>query len=152
MTKTVFKNYLEIITNTAVVIVILVLAGVFGWKWIYPTKNKMSNPFIKGNLFSQLKDLNEESYKKTLVLALNTNCNFCVQSLPFYKNLAESNSQNKNLQIVALFPQSQDEVRKFLGENNLNIKSISNVDYGTLKVPVTPTIILIDSNREILES
>lgn len=49
---------------------------------------------------------------RTLILFLNTNCRFCVESMPFYRQTVEL-AHGKDIRFVAVFPQDPHEAVMF---------------------------------------
>ncbi|HEX8197888.1 MAG TPA: hypothetical protein VF571_16980 [Pyrinomonadaceae bacterium] len=148
-----YKEKLELITNIAVLVMVMVLFGVFGYKFLFQQKQDHSG-LRKGAILSNLEGVDVKSHEKTLLLALSTECSYCTQSLEFYKKLVGSINQNsKKLQVLALFSQSPTQVDNYLSKHQFSgISTISNVNYQKLEIPVTPAIILLDSNNEIINS
>ncbi|HEX8288017.1 MAG TPA: hypothetical protein VF556_08480 [Pyrinomonadaceae bacterium] len=140
-----YKEKLELITNIAVLVMLMVLFGVFAYKFLFQQKQDHSG-LRKGAILSNLEGVDVKSHEKTLLLALSTECSYCTQSLEFYKKLVGSiNQDSKKLQVLALFSQSPTQVDNYLLKHQFSgISTISNVNYQQLEIPVTPSIILLD--------
>ncbi|HZY62011.1 MAG TPA: hypothetical protein VFE38_05740 [Edaphobacter sp.] len=82
-------------------------------------------------------------YRYTVVLALQVGCHFCEDSAPFYRKLsAFVTTRNENM--VALFPQAEDESRKYLNTLSVIVPSVKKANFSDLKVTGTPTLFIID--------
>lgn len=87
--------------------------------------------------------------KQTLVLFVRNTCRFCSASMPFYKRIAESQSRSAHrLRLVAASTDSTDDTAEYLGKHHLSVDQIVSFDYdpNVVKVAVTPTLVLVDSN------
>ena len=92
------------------------------------------------------------SSPRTLLIAMNTRCGFCAESVPFYNRLTASRQANsQSVRIVALFPDSVDEVRRYVEQKQLGVETIAAVDLSKFNVSGTPTLILIDSSGKVLD-
>jgi len=96
-----------------------------------------------------LPDVAWSPQSKTLILAMQTGCHFCNESMLFYKRLIEA-TKDKNIKLVAVFPSSVEESRAHLdslGIKNLEVKQMPLV---AIQVRGTPTLILTNSEGEII--
>jgi peroxiredoxin len=145
------KNYLEIATNVAVLLVAVVVLSVFAWNYF----TRRSMPQIqaglqKGQVFGQVLGINYHDTPQTLLIAMSTKCHYCTESLPFYRQLAEAQRTNgRSTHIVAVFPNREEEVRQYAQQNNLDLDTIAGVNLATLNISGTPTAVLIDSSGRI---
>lgn len=110
----------EFTANILIIVVAVLLIGVFVQKYFFSTiavnQKARVQPVIGSKL--NVSDVNFSSQPKTLVLALSTGCRFCNESAPFYKRIIE-NTQNKNVNLVAVFPTSIEESTAHLNELGL---------------------------------
>src|SRR2546425_4089346 len=92
MQRETLRNYLEITTNAAVLIVALLIISVFVGAYFIKSSPK---PWLEGGLkvgqtFSQVAGINYNEAPKTLLIAMSTKCAYCAASMPFYKKLVEA--------------------------------------------------------------
>lgn len=151
MNQVKLKGYLEVATNIAVLLVALAVLGTFAWNYFGRTPApQLQTGFQKGQTFAQVPGVSYESSPQTLLIAMSTNCHYCTESLPFYKQLVEAQRANgQATHIVAVFPNPEAEVRQYVQQNNLDLKTIAGVDFGALNISGTPTAILIDENGKV---
>src|SRR5690348_13621302 len=65
--------------------------------------------------------------RPTLVLFLSTQCHFCKDSSPAYRQVLESPAvRGGSLQVVTVFPQPRADVNAYLATYHLNTPSISD--------------------------
>jgi thioredoxin-related protein len=93
------------------------------------------------------------SHRETLLLALRDGCHYCKDSAPFYKKLTEFERSGaiKDFHILAVFPDPSEIVSDLLKSEQLDLDSISSVDFEELGVTGTPTAVLVDQSGRVLE-
>ena len=87
----------------------------------------------------------KDKASRHLVLALSTTCHFCSESTPFYKQLVKVVSQQPNVKLLAVLPQSKDEASDYLQRSGIAIEDVRRANFASLHVEGTPTLILADS-------
>ena len=90
--------------------------------------------------------------RRTLLLALSTDCRYCTESAPFYQRLAQEKEKHDDLGLLAVLPQSIDESQKYLGEHGIKVDAVKQATPGSLNVRGTPTLILVDQTGAVVES
>jgi thioredoxin-related protein len=83
--------------------------------------------------------------KKTLVMYVSTKCHFCSESAPFYQRLVKEHS-SKDVNFMAVLPQSVDEAKVYLKGLGANIENVYNAQLSSIGVTATPTLLLVDEN------
>ena len=153
MELTKVKNYLEIATNVAVLLVAIVVLSVFARSLIAPKPAiQVQTGLEKGQSLTQLPLVDYGSSRQTLVIAISPKCDFCSQSVPFYKQLEQIGRETNNpTQIVAVFPDKAEEVSRFTAEKQLNIQAVPDVDFKALNLTGAPAMILVDSHGKIID-
>ena len=149
------KRHLEFITNIAVVLVVVAAVSV-GVRQYFRSKRlpESKNRIQVGAVFPTFSNVNYSQSPKTVILALSVSCRFCISSLPFYQSLANAQRENNNsFQIVALFlDKERDSVNRFVEQKNLPVTAVPSVDFFSLKITLTPTLVLVDSAGKVLNS
>jgi hypothetical protein len=85
------------------------------------------------------------SQGNTLVLALQRGCHFCAESAPFYKRLGALAGNSKKLHFTAVLPQPVTQSKQYLASLGLEFGDVRQASLGTLRIPGTPTLLLVDS-------
>ena len=142
------KNALEIATNIAVLLVAVTVLTVFALNFYTKPQPQLRQGLQRGDTIPQLQGLNYRDASQTLLIALNTRCGYCNESIPFYQQLVQQEF-SKPTRIVALFPNSESEVRQFTQQNQLNIDTIADVDFRMFNLIGTPTMILVDDEGAV---
>lgn len=145
------RSTLEIATNIAVLLVaIAALSTLAIIVFLKPATPNLRPGLEKGKVFAQVPKVDYGSREQTLLIFLNTNCSYCLESIPFYRKLSDAQPQgSKSLRIVALFPNKAEEVAKYVKENQLTVENVAEVDLGVLGISGTPTMILVNSKGEV---
>jgi hypothetical protein len=82
---------------------------------------------------------------KTLVMALSTQCHFCQESAPFYRELTASPAvKSKRVAVVTVFPQEQSEAESFVKHSEIRADSVLSMPLQTLGASSTPTLLLVN--------
>lgn len=152
MNQVKFKSYLEMATNVAVLLVALVVLGNFVWiHFAKKPQPHLEGGLRRGEAFPILSEVPYDKSSQTLLLALSSKCEHCSESIPFFKQLLETNAANgDSTQIIAVFPETADEVMRYVSEQQLRVQTISSINLQTLKLLGTPSAVLISSEGKIL--
>jgi hypothetical protein len=145
------KDTLETSTNVAVLLVAVALLSMFSTNYFFkPARPHLRQGLEKGQIFGQVRNVDYRASEQTLLIALNTNCSYCRDNLPFFRKLlAAQHKSDRSLRIVALFPNKADEVAEYVKAHELIIETVPELDFGTLRVSGTPTMILINQSGEV---
>ena len=147
-------RYLNIATNIIVVVIGVALISLIAYRVFYqPSLGSTEAELLrKGQEFKGLQEVDFKQNSNTILLALDANCEYCTQSLPFYKNLITKSKNNPSVRVIALFKNKSEEIENYLRENEIAVEFIPDVDLVKLKVDATPTVIWVDANRKIVGS
>lgn len=106
---------------------------------------------VVGAVLPTLEDWSWASSERHLVLVLSTNCRYCIDSAPFYRQLAAlKKSDALDTTVVAAFPESPQSIEQFLGSNGIELPFVAGVGLSDLQVKATPTVILADREGRVL--
>jgi hypothetical protein len=142
------RTKLEAVANLAVILVALAVGGVVLTRYV--ESSRIPPSLAVGNRLDALPGLDWHQHRHTLVLALNTGCHYCQDSVPFYQKLAKAHRPDSNdVQLVAAFPNTAETVGQFAQQEGLNIRSVGNVSFEKLRVSATPTVILVNQSGQI---
>lgn len=152
MDRSKLRSTLETSTNIALLLLAVAALSTFAINLLKSSEPPISHGLERGQVFGGIPKVDYRSNPQTLLIALNTGCGHCRDSLPFYRSLVELNQQSNGVRhIVAIFPNGKAEVDEYVKENHLNIESVSGVDLSHLRVSGTPTMILVNSNGEVMD-
>lgn len=144
-----FKSTIETAANIAVVLVaIAALSSLAIVIFVEPPAPNLRKGLAKGDSIQGKIKADFSTSEKTLLIALKTNCSFCKESLPFYQRLIQqASSGDRPSRIIALFPQTSEQAAKYLKENQLRVEAVSDVNFDSISIPGTPTLILLDKTE-----
>lgn len=148
------KSYLESATNGAVLLVTVLILSSFAVNYFYRGRSapQMISGFRKGQKISPVAGINYGDSTHTLLIAMNTQCDYCTRSIPFYNEIAKRTQNSKvPLQIVAAFPNPLEQVQKYVEQHQLNLATKNSVDMKQLNLSDTPTMILVDQGGNIID-
>lgn len=103
-----------------------------------------------GQTLAPLPGYSWSSYPKTLVIAIRIGCPYCDASLPFYKQLGEQEKSNMmRAHVLVVMPNDASSGSRFLRRGDVEVRGIFGQELDALKVPGTPTVLLLDSSGHI---
>lgn len=153
MNRAKVKNFIEVASNVAVVIAALVVLISFVRGYISPTPQvKLQGGLQKGAQFPQVMGIDFSKSQRTLLVALDPNCESCVESLPFFKSLADKlYSKSNEAKMVAVFESSEEPAKRYVRESQLKADAVFGADFKALNLSAIPAIILIDNRGTIID-
>lgn len=146
-----FTKQLETITNFAIILAVIMLGYFFIQKYFLSENSQIPSTAITKGMKISLSDINWQENQKTVLLALQKDCQFCSESMPFYKILVEK-SKGKGIKLVAVFPNSSEEGLQYLKENGVDIREVRQAGRGEINIKGTPTLILVNDKGEVENS
>ena len=103
-----------------------------------------------GQTLEELPGYRWSSYRKTLVLAIRRGCPYCEASMPFYKQLSEQERSNMlRAHVLVVMPNDASSGGTFLRTDDVEAQAIFGQRLGALRVPGTPTVLLLDSSGRV---
>jgi thioredoxin-related protein len=149
------KSTLDTAANIAIIVVCAIAAVVLIRNQFFPPRPPGMPPQVeKGEQFEQLKAVLPAGASKTLVVAVSPTCHFCNESLPFYKKLVDQRNQKASpVKFIAAVPtpQVKDEEAKKFADAGVQPDGVVPIDFSAIKVPGTPTLLLVDNNGKVLD-
>ncbi len=94
--------------------------------------------------------LNWSKAEKTVVLALQAGCHYCVDSAPFYRKLATVTAEH-GIQLTAVSPHSPLTAGAFLNRIGLSGVEVRQVQLPAIEVNGTPTLFIVDKSGKIFD-
>jgi len=150
------KDYrrLNLAANILVVVTVTTLAGLFTYRTFFqPTLASLEAGLLKaGSDFKGLPEVNFSKSPNTILLVADIKCQFFAQAFPFYKKLIAESKGNSDVRVLFISENENEQVERYLREQDVNVEFIPNVDLVKLKVDATPTIIWVDADRKIVGS
>jgi thioredoxin-related protein len=146
-------NRLNKIINVAIVLVIILIGVVFTSKYLLHRNAAEGKDYrVAAGTKVYLPGMDWTQNEKTLLLVLQKGCRYCKQSAPFYQRLVKETATNRTIRLVAVLPQDVADGTQYLKELDVPISEVRQAALETLKVQGTPTLILVNSKGEVVES
>jgi len=145
------KAKLEAIANVTVIVVALAVGFVV-------LKGRVAGPRIPrsltvGDRQAQVPGIDWSQHRRALVLALNSGCHYCQDSVPFYQKLAQAERpKGDDLEIVAVLPNGPEAVQQLLKDDGLAIRAVPAVPLERLGIVGFPTLLLVDREGRVERS
>jgi len=142
---------LDRIANVAIVVAVavfltLVIRGEISRRTAAPARSPSA---LVGKTI-RLPGLSFPAQRDSLVLGISTQCHYCNESLPFYKQLTDS--LQGRLEVFAVLPQTQAEAGRYLADAGLSAAREVSADPGSIGVYATPTLLLVDSTGKVKDA
>lgn len=84
--------------------------------------------------------------KGAVVIVLRSTCQYCVASIPFYRQLAEHMGQGTDRPtLVVVSPEPSDVTKAFLARSGLVVDDIYRAELSTIGAIGTPTVFIANS-------
>ena len=141
---------LENLANLATILVSLVLSVVLVKVFLLPQSRPEANPMgprVGMSLKQSLPGVDWAKNKRTLVLAVSTQCHFCTESAPFFQRIQKERPEA--LKMLAVLPQAVDEGRKYLDGEGVHVDDVKQATLSAIGVTGTPTMLLVDGKGTV---
>lgn len=145
----------ELLANVAIIVVALILGAVLVSRYLLPASappNPAETARIKPGTKIDLPGVDWGGRRRTLLMALSTNCRYCTESAPFYQRLAQEKAKHEGVKTLAVLPQSVEESQKYLGDNGVTVDEVRQAAPSAVGAAGTPTLILVDDKGAVVES
>jgi hypothetical protein len=111
-----------------------------------PPANVIPNqPYKVGEAVGPLNTINYADSSRTLLLVVQSSCQYCTASMPFYRKLEELSQARRDVRIFVVTQDTDIVARKYLDEHKLNLPVVPSINVGNqLNVTGTPTLLLVD--------
>lgn len=149
------RSKLDTIANIAIIVVCAIAAYVLIQRYFFPPEPPPRPGQVQaGEQLDPLRELVPAGTDRALVVALSPTCKFCTESMPFYKRLIdERNEKGSNVKVIAAVPaeEAKEPERQTMEQTGVNPDQLVTVDFASIKVPGTPTILLVDDQGKVLD-
>lgn len=134
----------------AVGVVVLVVVGIryFAPAPTVPAADQLADQLVGAYIDESAVDVDFAARSRTLLMMLQSDCVYCQQSMPFYRHLLGLQDR-ADVQTVVVAPPPDTDIGAYLAAEEIVPDFISIVDFSLLPLPVTPTLLLVDTNRRV---
>lgn len=141
---------MDSLANVATIVVSVLLSVVLIKVFLLPQTRPAANaaqPQVGMNIKQSLPGVDWAKNKRTLVLAISTQCHFCTESAPFFQRIQKERA--KDVKMVAVLPQAVDEGRKYLEGEGVQVDDVKQATLNAIGVTGTPTLLLVDDTGKV---
>jgi len=143
------KSNIETVANIVVIVIAVAVGSVFlKDRFFSPAPAPQQDSIKAGDKLANVKGWDWAAHDQSLLLVLRKGCHFCEDSMPFYQRLAATATAS-GLMIVAVFPDSAEEVKEMERSEGLRIPALAGVPLESLKISATPTLLLVDKDGTV---
>jgi len=145
-------SVLQNVANIATIVVSLLLSVVLIKVFLLPQPRPPvgGQQLVGLNIKQSLPGVDWAKNKRTLVLALSTQCHYCTDSAPFFQRIQKEAA--KNVKMVAVLPQAVDDSRKYLEGEGVRVDDVKQTQLGSIGVTGTPTLLLVDGSGKVTDA
>jgi thioredoxin-related protein len=86
---------------------------------------------------------------QTLVLVLSSQCHFCTESMPFYRDLLKARAGQPQTRMVAVGLEDAATLREYVKQHDLQFDDVATVPRDKIKFRGTPTLVLFDRSGTV---
>jgi thioredoxin-related protein len=148
------RSKLDVVTNLAILATCVIASTVLVRREFFPPRPAPPPKTVTaGERFDALRDVVPAGAPKVMVIALAPNCHFCNDSMLFYRELiTRRDSSRSAVRVVAAVPsaEARDPEGSTLAASGVKPDALVQLDFESLKVRGTPTVLLIDRQGKIL--
>lgn len=142
--KTRLHRYFETIVNISLIVVCLSLVGVIARKYFISPPEKIKS--VKAGDKISFPDLTRTKGQKTVLLFLQSDCQYCTKSGHFYNDIAKKTAGNPDTKIIAVFSEEDARFQDYLKELGLPNLETRQADFAEIGVEGTPTLAIVGEN------
>ena len=96
-----------------------------------------------GDRIEPIAGLDLTASPRTLVLAIQSSCHFCTESMAFYREL--SRQKNASLRLAVVAPDDPATARAYVASHGFAPDAMATSDLPTIHVGGTPTLLLVNT-------
>jgi hypothetical protein len=148
------RSKLDVTANVAIIITCIIASIVLVRREFFPPRPEAPPGAVAaGERLDGLRTAVPAGADKALVLAIAPNCHFCNDSMAFYKQLVDRrDSARSPVKVVAAVssPDAKDLEQSKLAASGVKPDAIVELDFRQIKVPGTPTVLLVDRQGKVL--
>ena len=129
---------------------VVIAAGVVVWlavQRLSPLPAPDANVYVVGDKMDPVAGVDFHASPRTLLMALRRDCQFCQDSVPFYKNLSEAvqNGVDGGVRLVVVSTDPTVLLSAYLAKSGVRVDQVVATRPGALRIPGTPFLALINA-------
>lgn len=146
------KKKLELITNISVIVLAALFLLVFiSIELRRSLRARVELGLISGRIIDQPELTADALTEQILLIAMTLDCEPCVESAPFYREIARRSRVSGRIDVIALFPTGTGQLTEFLNSHQLPLETVKTANFDEIRLSTTPTLILLDRSGKIVD-
>ncbi len=154
-----FCRKIEAAANIATIVVAILLSVVLVKAFLLPASppshqalSARATNFIQvgTSLKDRLAGITWNRNGQTLLFVLSTQCHYCTESAPFFRQIRER--AGKDVKLVGVLPQPVAEAEAYLNGEGVRLDEVKQVSLDKVGVTGTPTLLLVNSNGIVTQT
>lgn len=129
-------------TACAVLIAVAIVRVVPSRVMTPPFRAAQRDVIQHGTKVPSLEGVDFERAGITVAVMIHSECQFCADSLPFYRRLSALRSEGK-IQLIALSHEPLDTFRPYLSQRDIHVDGVGHLQGSEITTAGTPTLLLI---------
>jgi hypothetical protein len=114
--------------------------------------NTQSLTYVRGGTVDRLHDVDFGRSDRTLVIFLRGGCQYCIESLPLFREVANDPSRDpKTLQVIVAGLDSLQQTQEFLRQGGVKADRILSMTSEMAAVRAVPTLVLV-TRKGVIEN
>jgi rhodanese-related sulfurtransferase/thioredoxin-related protein len=134
----------NLVVNGFLVVAAMAFLLTVGWRFMFAARFTSASLSSDGKAFT-IEGVDFSVSNQTLLLALDKDCRFCAQEVPFYQQIANS-ARAKGVKVIVAFQHDPQEGRKYLSDHQIDLSETMRLRFQNLKLAGTPTLVLLNSH------
>jgi hypothetical protein len=142
-----FQKHLEVFANTAMAIAAVLLSIVLVKEFLLPRPQRAFGGRAGVASKVSLPGVDWAKSRKTLVLALSTQCHFCTESAPFFQRVAKTAAGR--VKLLAVLPQPTVDAQNYLRGVGGRVDDVRQAPLDSIGVAGTPTLLFVNDSGTV---
>jgi hypothetical protein len=134
-------------------VAVLVASGCVIWWFaaqrMAPASRGPSTSYAIGESVGAVAGVDFRDSRETLLMVLREDCRYCRESVPFYQQLSSAKRDPRGIRVVVVSTDSPGSMSAYLRSNAIQADRVVTVRPGILKVPGTPSLLLVDGTGKV---
>lgn len=148
------RSYSDLIANAAIVLMCLTVVAYLGQKLLAkPPQPTVISPYRAGESFDLISEKERPSSDRTLIMVVRSGCQFCTESMPFYKRLLDQNPAPDQRRIVVMSTDPVPTATSYLSTHGIEGLQVLPLPIAAkTHINGTPTLVLVDRSWKVLKA
>jgi hypothetical protein len=145
------SRFREGLLNCVTIILLIAVVVPILKQYLFSKNEGLSGPPIGFPV--SIPNIDWATNRRTLIVALQEDCQFCNASVPFYHDLlASQREENFYIMAVTRGPNEIDGFQTYLKRQQLDFRDVQAIDFDKTRITATPMLILVNAEGLVAAS